>query len=93
MKHLLVIIVGIILSPVACFAGQQSNLTTENSEMSYSIGYQVGSDFKKQEFEARPEMLLKGIQDALSKYKPLIPQAEMRDTLINLQKSINVDRR
>jgi FKBP-type peptidyl-prolyl cis-trans isomerase FklB len=56
--------------------------------VSYSIGYQVGSDFIDQGIELRPDLLIKGIQDALAQTEPSIPPERMRATLVDLQKQV-----
>lgn len=57
-------------------------------DVSYSLGYQVGGDFKRQDLEIRPPMLLQGIKDALSGDSPLMNAQEMRKTLVDMQKTV-----
>lgn len=66
------------------------SLKDEFAKMSYSVGYQVGSDFKRQELTIQPELLLKGIQDALENNESLMNTAEMKDILVDLKKKIVV---
>jgi FKBP-type peptidyl-prolyl cis-trans isomerase FklB len=69
-------------------AADSLDLTDEKIKLSYSAGYQVGGDFKRQKTEINPAMLLKGVEDALAGKKPLMSAQEMRTTLVELQKQI-----
>jgi len=63
-------------------------LKDETAQVSYSIGYQMGSDFMKQKVELNTEALIKGLDDGLKGTQPLMTEKEMHDTLINLKKKI-----
>jgi len=88
MKHLHFTIIIVALFFSTAIAGDQLDLNDENNKLSYSAGYQVGSDFKRQKTDINPDILLKGIQDALAKREPLMTSAEMRTTLAELQKQV-----
>lgn len=71
------------------FATENNNvLKDEESRLNYSVGYQIGSDFRLQNFELRPEAVLKGIQDSLSDKKALLSKEEMRKTMAELGKRV-----
>jgi FKBP-type peptidyl-prolyl cis-trans isomerase FklB len=63
-------------------------LKDDAARLNYSVGYQVGSDFKQQEFEVRPEAVLKGIEDALSGGDLLMTREEMRQTMADVGKRV-----
>ena len=69
-------------------AGESPALETQKEKLSYSVGYQVGGDFVRQGKDINPDVLLKGVQDAMAGNAPLMSAEEMRTTLTNLQKSI-----
>jgi FKBP-type peptidyl-prolyl cis-trans isomerase FklB len=71
-----------------CLAGENLDLKDKKARLSYSVGYQIGGDFLRQGKDINPNVLLKGIQDALASTEPLMTQKEMRTTLINLQKAV-----
>ena len=48
------------------------SLATQKQKASYSIGLDIGDNFKKQEMDLDPAALAKGIQDALSGNKRLM---------------------
>jgi len=64
-------------------------LRDAGSQLGYSIGYQIGSDFRRQGVEISPEMLTRGIGDAASGTEPLLKPAEMRATLSRLQQRVS----
>lgn len=81
---------GLILMIVIFFASSsalaaQVQIKDEMDRISYSVGHQMGRDFKIQKVEIRPEIFLKGIQDALDDSQPLISYEEMRETLVTLK--------
>lgn len=78
----------LILSSGVCLAGENLR-QDEKDKISYSIGYQVSGDFKKQEIDIRPEMLVRGIQDAMAESEPRMTAEEMRATLTDLQKELS----
>jgi len=71
-----------------CWADDRIDLVDEKARISYSVGYQVGSDFRRQGVDIDPEMILQGAQDALSGEDPLMTPEEMRKTLTDLQKKV-----
>jgi len=71
-----------------CWAAGSLDLEDEKVRTSYSVGYQVGGDFKRQGMEINPEILVKGIQDALKDAQPAMTEEEMRQTLVDLQKRV-----
>ena len=79
------------------FAGQISTvyadeksevLKDEAARLNYSVGYQIGSDFKLQEFEVRPEAVLKGIEDAMSGSNGLMTKQEMQRAMADVGKQV-----
>lgn len=81
------VLVMIIFANV-CSAEDILTLTDEKDRINYSIGFQMGGDFKAQGMEIKPEVFLKGIEDALSGAQPLMTSKEMRVTLIDFKKMV-----
>jgi FKBP-type peptidyl-prolyl cis-trans isomerase FklB len=69
-------------------AAEKPEVKEQKDKISYSVGYQVGGDFKRQGVGLNPEMLVKGAQDALSGAEPLVSPREMDQTLVDLKKKI-----
>jgi FKBP-type peptidyl-prolyl cis-trans isomerase FklB len=86
------ILVFAFLSAI-CLAGEKPALKDGKEKISYSIGYQIGGDFKRQGVELDTDLLVKGLQDAVGGADPRIPPQEMRKTLVDLKKKVDADGR
>lgn len=73
---------------VSCSGAVGSVLRDEADRVNYSVGYQVGGDFKSQGVEPRSEAMTRGFLDAASGAAPIIPKGEMDTTLTALKKKI-----
>lgn len=78
------IVLLLLTLPVA--NAEQNMRHDQDAMLNYSIGYQVGNDFRLQEFELRPEMVIKGIEDAVNKSSPAMTPAQMRQSMAELGK-------
>jgi FKBP-type peptidyl-prolyl cis-trans isomerase len=74
-----------------CLAGEKPELKNENDRINYSMGHQIGGDFKRQRIDINPELLVRGIEDAVAGKEPLLTQQEMRNTLVDLKKRVVAD--
>lgn len=63
-------------------------LEDETARINYSLGYQIGGDFKRQGLEMNPAAVTKGIEDALSEAVPLMTPEEMQTTLTELKRKL-----
>jgi FKBP-type peptidyl-prolyl cis-trans isomerase FklB len=81
--------IWLVFIPEPLRAQEALNLEDENARINYSVGYQVGGDFRRQGLELDPEVVAKGIEDAPSGNKPLITTAEMRKELTELQRRVS----
>jgi len=90
MKQLFALTIALLAS--FCLAGEQPDLSSDAAKINYSVGYQIGDDFKLQGLEVQPEMVIRGIQDALSGAETLITAEEMRTTMGELGKRITEER-
>jgi len=70
--------------------GQQKD---EKDRISYSLGFQIGSDFKQQNQDIDPKALVKGIEDGLVIAEPQVSHEEMRTTLVEMKKKITAEQR
>jgi len=76
-----------------CLAGETPEPKSEKEKISYSLGYQIGGDFKRQGVELAPDLIVKGIQDAAGGAEPRMPLQEMRKTLVGLKMKVEADER
>jgi len=82
---------GIILTSGMSLAAEKIELLNDMDRINYSIGYQIGGDFQKQQWELKPEILNRGISDAVNKSTPLLPQSQMNATLVDMKKKLVAD--
>lgn len=88
MRIILTALMTVFIFAGVSLAAESLDLTDEKVRLSYSAGYQIGGDFKRQNTEINPAMLLKGVEDALAGNKPLMSSQEMRTTLVELQQRV-----
>ena len=69
-------------------AADPLNLADETARINYSLGYQIGGDFKRQGVEMNTAAIVKGIEDAISGAEPLMQPEDMRTTLMELKRKI-----
>lgn len=86
MKLLAMTALALIWPASDCLAADKTDLAREQDKISYSIGYQVGGDFKRQAIELRPDMLVKGIQVALAGGEPQLTPEQMLSALAELKR-------
>ena len=84
MKHVLTVATAIVGFSGAVYA--DATPKDDKERVSYSIGHQIGSDFKQQGIELSPETFLQGIQDGLSGAKSAMTDEEMKKSLTELRK-------
>jgi len=74
-------------------AAEPLKLDNDNARINYSLGHQIGGDFKRQGIEMNAEAVIKGIEDALSGAEPLMSPQEMHATLTKLKRKVVADER
>ena len=93
MKNLSIAVYCLFLFCNACATTSRADIKTETDKINYSVGYQVGGDFKSQGVELNSEVFVQGIRDVLSNTTPRMTKAEMDSTLITLKRKIVADER
>ena len=88
MKLRLLTILGIVL--LASPANSEENLVlkSQKDKISYIIGMDIGRNLQKGSIDFDPDILAKGIKDALSGGKPLLAEQEIRETTAVFQKEL-----
>jgi FKBP-type peptidyl-prolyl cis-trans isomerase FklB len=84
-------VLGLLCS--VCYAAEKSKLETENEKINYSVGYQLGGDFKRQGITMDAESVVKGIEDALTGAEPLMDSEARNTTLMELQRKVDAEQR
>jgi len=85
---LCIVVPALMLASNSGLSAEAQELTSENDRINYSVGYQLGSDLKRQGVGARPEIMLKGIEDAIAGQQPRMSPQEMRTTLMELSQRL-----
>ncbi len=70
-------------------AADQSPLADEADRINYSIGQQIGTDFKNQKVELDKQALKLGLQHGQAGDKPIVDRAEMQEALLDLKRNIS----
>lgn len=94
MKLRVIVALGILFLASQVNAQEKLVLKNQKEKVSYSIGLNLGrnlgSDLKKQSIDIDPNILAKGIQDALSGANPLMSNEEIQQTMNAFQKEMMV---
>jgi len=85
MKYTFWLVAGVLTFTHPCSAAEPVELKDQNAKANYSIGYQIGGDFRRQGVEITPEVLISGVEDALSGAESRMTDEEMRNTLVSLK--------
>lgn len=91
LKPLFLIVLLPLLAGPACSA--PIALKDETAKISYSLGYQIGGDFKQQQVGIDAPAVVQGIEDALAGSTPLLTQQEMNDLLVSLKQQVVTTKR
>jgi len=88
MKRVQVAFCMLMLSFGLCAAGEMPEIGDNSDRISYSIGYQIGGDFKRQGTDLKADLVVQGIRDALKGDKPRMTPEEMNRTLVELKRKV-----
>ena len=86
MKLRLVLILSMMIAASPVLAEEKTELKTQKDKQSYAIGHDMGNNLKKNGIEIDPDLIVKGLKDALSGGKPLLTEQESKDAIATMQK-------
>ena len=69
-------------------AQQKVELKDLKDKASYSIGLDLGNNFKKQQLDINAEALAAGMKDAMAGNKPLLTEEQVKETIGEFQKQL-----
>jgi FKBP-type peptidyl-prolyl cis-trans isomerase FklB len=69
-------------------AAEPVETASERDQISYSLGFQIGGDFKRQGLDINAAAVVRGINDALTNAPPLLDEKTMRATLVDLKRKV-----
>jgi FKBP-type peptidyl-prolyl cis-trans isomerase FklB len=64
------------------------DLNDPTAKINYSVGYQIGSDFQRQQMELRPDAVVQGIRDAIAGTGAQMSPEEMKAAMADLGKRV-----
>jgi FKBP-type peptidyl-prolyl cis-trans isomerase FklB len=79
MKAVWMVMLAILVMAGSVIAEEPVLLKSEKDKISYIIGLDIGNNLKRQNADIDPDMLLRGMKDALSGNKPLLSENEIRE--------------
>jgi len=80
--------ISIIFLAGTVYAAENIVLKNDKDKVSYSIGLDIGKNFKSQSIDIDPDILAKGIKDMLSGNKPLMTDEEVQATMTDFRKEM-----
>jgi len=83
-----IVVLGILFFVSQVSAEEKLVLKNQKEKVSYIIGMNIGSNFKRQLIDVDPGIVAKGIQEALSGAKPLLTEQEIQETMVAFQKEL-----
>lgn len=85
MRKIGIVILGFVLLAVQVNAEEKQVFQSQQEKISYGIGVSVARNFQLQGVEIDPDVMIKGLKDALSGGKLLITEDDLRATLNTYQ--------
>jgi FKBP-type peptidyl-prolyl cis-trans isomerase FklB len=83
-----VAMLGLGLLAASAQAADTSVLKTQKDKVSYSIGLDIGKNMKKQSIDVDPDLLARGLKDALSGGKALLTDEEVKTVMTTFQQEM-----
>ncbi|MBA4697219.1 MAG: FKBP-type peptidyl-prolyl cis-trans isomerase [Legionella sp.] len=74
--------------PAASTNSKPTMLSNDKDKLSYSIGADLGVNFKKQGIDINPSVMAQGLQDGVAGGKLLLTEEQMKDVLSKFQKDL-----
>jgi FKBP-type peptidyl-prolyl cis-trans isomerase FklB len=95
MQNSLIKFVGLAICAGSLAVGEVKavELTTQADKQGYSIGYQLGSDFRVKKIQVGAEALAAGLKAAMDGGEPALGLDQMRSVLADLQKQVEEERK
>jgi FKBP-type peptidyl-prolyl cis-trans isomerase FklB len=86
MRRVSLVVFALSLLSGVSLAEESPDRGDEKQKLGYSIGYQVGGDFRRLGLPIDPELVVQGVVDALAGSEALMTPDKMRQTLTELKR-------
>jgi FKBP-type peptidyl-prolyl cis-trans isomerase FklB len=91
MKLVAIAAMGLAMS-TAMAANDAVTLNSDMDKLSYSIGADLGKNFKKQNIEISPDAMAKGLKDGMSGSNLMLTEEQMKESMNKFQKDLMAKR-
>ena len=81
-----ILALGLLVAPA--IAEEPAVFRSEKDKVSYVIGLDMARNFRRQGVECDLDFVVKGLKDGFSDEKPLIPEGDFRQTLVEIQAGV-----
>ena len=78
-------LMAVVLCAGLARAAEPVELNDQKAKVSYGIGMNLGTQWRQQEVPIDPDLLMKGMKDAMEGKEMLMTEEEMRNTLMTFQ--------
>ena len=89
---LVAVAMSLVMSTAIAATDTTTTLNTDVDKLSYSIGSDLGKNFKRQGIEVNPAVMAKGIQDGMGTAPLLLTDDQMKEVLTKFQKDLMAKR-
>jgi FKBP-type peptidyl-prolyl cis-trans isomerase FklB len=89
---LIAVAMGLAMSTAIVAATDAPQLKTDMDKLSYSIGSDLGKNFKRQGIDVNATIMAKGIEDGMTGGTLLLTEQQMKDVLSKFQKDLMAKR-
>jgi FKBP-type peptidyl-prolyl cis-trans isomerase FklB len=79
---------AVIVAASTAFSQNSPELKDEKDKVSYSIGLDIGTTFKKQKMDINPDLIMAGMRDAMNGNKPLMTDEQVKETMTAYSKTM-----
>ena len=87
MNRLIICLTAVFVTSIA-FAEEKAQLKDQKDKVSYSIGVEIGTSFKKQNLDLNSDLVFAGIKDALAGKESLLTKEEREKTMEEFSKAM-----
>jgi len=88
MKFKLIVVLGVLFLVSQVNAQEKLVLKNQKEKVSYIIGLNIGNNMRIQSIDVDPNILAKGIAEALAGAKPVLTDQEIQETMVAFQKEM-----
>jgi FKBP-type peptidyl-prolyl cis-trans isomerase FklB len=88
MNTRLISLLAAVIGTAVAADGPSQPKPSDKDLLNYSVGYQIGEDFKRQKMDGKPEALSQGMLDALAGKDPTPGRVEMARVLTDFKKQM-----